>query len=265
MRRCRPASFEIPVSAGKTEGFEAVWQAMGGEKLSMGGEGQVTYIVHVPRGRPCRRMTLFFEAGAKRMLQKDRHIVGKAEVDHAFMRGYCVDRGAFDNSYWMTDETRFPSTVEVLVDDQVIDTLYLRNDWCDARGMLSWHAQPNDRLLDEGGFLRRSAADQDSREPATRHRAGGPLRADLPREGQRRSGAVRTRKRPLRLWHDPKSRKVKEARAPRLPNSAAGPFFCLHLNRPHPPHGRGGSVSRHDRNHQTGIRPHLTGGTKQEK
>ena len=89
--------------------------------------------------------------GAKRVLQKDRHIVGKAEVDHAFMRGYCVDRGSFDNSYWMTDETRFPSTVEVLVDDQVIDTLYLRNDWCDARGMLSWHAQPNDRLLDEAG------------------------------------------------------------------------------------------------------------------
>ena len=29
--------------------------------------------------------------------------------------------------------------------------LYLRNDWCDARGMLSWHAQPNDRLLDEAG------------------------------------------------------------------------------------------------------------------
>ena len=124
---------------------------MGGEKLSMGGEGQVTYIVHVPRGQAMRSMTLFFEAGAKRVLQKDRHIVGKAEVDHAFMRGYCVDRGSFDNSYWMTDETRFPSTVEVLVDDQVIDTLYLRNDWCDARGMLSWHAQPNDRLLDEAG------------------------------------------------------------------------------------------------------------------
>lgn len=147
-----PAGFvQIPVSSGKTEGFEAVWQSMGGEKLSMGGEGQVTYIVHVPRGQAMRSMTLFLEAGAKRVLQKDRHIVGKAEVDHAFMRGYCVDRGSFDNSYWMTDETRFPSTVEVLVDDQVIDTLYLRNDWCDARGMLSWHAQPNDRLLDEAG------------------------------------------------------------------------------------------------------------------
>lgn len=141
----------LPVSNGKTEGFEAVWQAMGGEKLSMAGEGQVTYTVRVPRGEDIQRMTIFFEAGAKRILQKDRHIVGKAEVDGAFMRGYLVDRGAFDNSYWMTDETRFPSTVEVEVDGHVIDTLYLHNDWADARGLLSWNAQPTDRLLDEAG------------------------------------------------------------------------------------------------------------------
>ena len=67
------------------------------------------------------------------------------------MRGYRVDRGAFDNSYWMTDESRFPSEVGVIVNGQVIDTLYLKNDWADARGMLSWHAQPVDDLLDEAG------------------------------------------------------------------------------------------------------------------
>ena len=67
------------------------------------------------------------------------------------MRGYRVDRGAFDNSYWMTDESRFPSEVEVIVDGQVIDTLFLNNDWADARGTLSWNVQPCDQLLDEAG------------------------------------------------------------------------------------------------------------------
>ena len=67
------------------------------------------------------------------------------------MRGYLVDRGAFENSYWMTDESRFPSEVEVLINGEVIRTLYLENDWADARGMLSWHYQPEERHLDEAG------------------------------------------------------------------------------------------------------------------
>ena len=142
---------EIPVAQGKTEGFEAVWQAMGGEKLSMGGEGQVSYAVRIPRGKDVNAITLYFEAGSKRILQKDRQIIGKKERDLGFMRGYRVDRGAFDNSYWMTDESRFPSEVEVIVDGQVIDTIFLQNDWADARGALSWNVQPCDRLLDEAG------------------------------------------------------------------------------------------------------------------
>ena len=97
---------EIPVAQGKTEGFEAVWQAMGGEKLSMGGKGQVSYSARIPRGKDVNAITLYFEAGSKRILQKDRQIIGKKERDLGFMRGYRVDRGAFDNSYWMTDESR---------------------------------------------------------------------------------------------------------------------------------------------------------------
>ena len=67
------------------------------------------------------------------------------------MLGYLVDRGAFENSYWMTDESRFPSAVEVLVNGEQIQTIALENDWADARGMLSWHRQPNHRKLDEAG------------------------------------------------------------------------------------------------------------------
>ena len=142
---------ELPVSQGKAEGFEVVWQAMGGKKLCMGGAGQVSFTTYLPSCPSLNGITLYLEAGAKRVLKKDRQIVEEKERDLGFMRGYRVDRGAFDNSYWMTDESRFPSEVGVIVNGQVIDTLYLKNDWADARGMLSWHAQPVDDLLDEAG------------------------------------------------------------------------------------------------------------------
>ena len=67
------------------------------------------------------------------------------------MRGYRVDRGAFANSYWMTDESRLPTDVEVVVDGTLVETIHMDNDWADARGMLSWHSQPNPRKLDEAG------------------------------------------------------------------------------------------------------------------
>jgi hypothetical protein len=51
----------------------------------------------------------------------------------------------------MTDESRFPSEVEVLINGEMIRTLHLENDWADARGMLSWHYQPEERHLDEAG------------------------------------------------------------------------------------------------------------------
>jgi len=91
------------------------------------------------------------EAGSKRVLKKDLKEVGEREPDLGFMRGYLVDRGAFENSYWMTDESRYPSEVEVLVNDAVIRTFTLENDWADARGILSWHYQSEPRKLDEAG------------------------------------------------------------------------------------------------------------------
>ena len=67
-----------------------------------------------------------------------------------------MDRGAFENSYWMADESRIPSEVEVLINGEPVDALHLENDWADARGMLSWHRQPNPRKLDEAPMASRS-------------------------------------------------------------------------------------------------------------
>ena len=143
---------DIPVCSGKPEGFSITWNALLNDKLCMGGKGEVSYEVALPAcEKPASEMILHFEASSKRVLNKDRKIIGDPEVDGSFMRGYLVDRGSFENSYWMTDDSRFPSSVDVLVNGVSVQTISLENDWADARGVLSWLRQPNHRKLDEAG------------------------------------------------------------------------------------------------------------------
>lgn len=142
---------EAVVSQGKVKGFGQVWTAHREEKLCLGGEGIVEYDFHLPQIGRIDRLTLHMELGSKRILKKDLQDSIAQERDLDFMRGYLVDRGAFRNSYWMTDESRLPTQVEVLIDGQSIADLTLHNDWADARGVLSWHYQSNPRLLDEAG------------------------------------------------------------------------------------------------------------------
>ena len=143
---------EIPVCSGKVESAAPVWTALLDDKLCIGGEGEVTFEVELPETfGALNDLSLYMEAGSKRVLKKDLKEIGDPQEDHGFMRGYLVDRGAFENSYWMTDESRHPSTVDVLVNGVLVQTLQLENDWADARGVLSWHRQPNHRKLDEAG------------------------------------------------------------------------------------------------------------------
>jgi len=142
---------EVPVCEGKAEDFAPVWTALQNDKLCMGGEGEVTYEIEIPDAGNLSDLTVYVEAGSKRVLKKDANEIGDPEADLGFMRGYLVDRGAFENSYWMTDESRFPSRVEVIVNGQSVTEFTLENDWADSRGTLSWHRQPNHRKLDEAG------------------------------------------------------------------------------------------------------------------
>ncbi len=142
---------ELPVSLAETTGFDWTWQTLGGDKLCLGGGGEARFQVSLPESALPNSIDIFMEAGSKRVLRKDRKEIGEPERDLGFMRGYLVDRGSFDNSYWMSDETRFPSEIEVLIDGKPIAEHTLQNDWADARGVLSWHAQPNPRKLDEAG------------------------------------------------------------------------------------------------------------------
>jgi len=143
----------LPVAGGRREGFSPAWTAMDGQKSNFGGQGTVHFSADVSRFAfpGLNGLQLIFEAGAKRVLARDLRADGEKEKPLNFLNGRHADRGDFENSYFMTDESRFPSTVEVLIDGEPIHTLYLQNDYADARGVLSWHAQKHPRHIDEAG------------------------------------------------------------------------------------------------------------------
>ncbi|UJF35777.1 hypothetical protein [Paenibacillus hexagrammi] len=55
------------------------------------------------------------------------------------------------NTYYMTDDERHESRVNVLIDGECIGSFVLPDDPADCRGVLSRHYQPAVDLLDEAG------------------------------------------------------------------------------------------------------------------
>jgi len=129
------------------------WNILDGLKVNGAGSGYLSYDVKVPEhmmNEDLKKLTLVFEASAKKLHGKDRSEKSKLGFD--YMRG----KGTFDpsrnpNSYPMTDTYKDPSLVKVKVNGQVVDVFYLEDDPADHRGVLSWHAQPRDRKLREAG------------------------------------------------------------------------------------------------------------------
>ena len=143
-------AIEIPVTSCASEGFTLRWGAIQNQKLCLGGSGAASF--EIPVAKEPGDIDIFLEAGAKRVLSKDMGSqLAKDEQDLGFMRGYQVDRGAFPNSYWMTDEEKPTSELTALIDGVEIARLTLVGDDADARGVLSWHYQPDIRKLDEAG------------------------------------------------------------------------------------------------------------------
>jgi len=129
------------------------WNILDGLKVNGAGSGYLSYEVEVPEhmlNEDLKKLTLVFEASAKKLHGKDR--TEKSELGSDYMRG----KGTFDpsrnpNSYPMTDSYKDPSLVKVKVNGQVVDVFYLEDDPADHRGVLSWHSQPRDRKLREAG------------------------------------------------------------------------------------------------------------------
>ncbi len=142
-----------PASFADARWSQKQWAVLDGRKVNGAGHGHFEYHVAWPDGLAPAQVggaTLVFEASAKRLHGKDRPGATYAEAD--FMRGAgSHDPSANPNSYPMTDTTPFPSEVRVRINGIAAETLPLRDDPADHRGVLSWHAQLRDKKLREAG------------------------------------------------------------------------------------------------------------------
>ncbi len=130
------------------------WNVLDGKKVNGAGSGYFEYTVPWPSGVSAgsvESVTLVAEVGAKQLFGKDR-VAGVAEGEGDYMRGKgLADPSLNRNAYPMTDETRFPSVVQVRANGILADQWMLGDDPADHRGILSWHNQIRDRYLRETG------------------------------------------------------------------------------------------------------------------
>ncbi len=129
------------------------WNILDGLKVNGAGKGYFSYEVALPASLnldEMKKVTLIFEASAKKLHGKDRP--KPTELGGDYMRGM----GTFDpsrnpNSYPMTDIYKYPTLVKVKVNGKVVDLFYLEDDPADHRGVLSWFSQLQDGKLREAG------------------------------------------------------------------------------------------------------------------
>jgi hypothetical protein len=144
-----------PAARSRASWSARAWEAMDGGKQNGAGSGFFEYRLPWPKDLRAEDVTgaaFLAELGAKELFGKDRVAGGKVEGD--FMRGKGThDPGLNPNAYPMTDGTRHPSAVRVVVNDVAAGLFDLPDDPADHRGLLSWHAQKRGEKprLDEAG------------------------------------------------------------------------------------------------------------------
>lgn len=129
------------------------WNVLDGLKVNGTGHGYFEYRIAWPEGMDAGKLagvSLLLEASAKQLFGKDREGAKAADGDFMLGRG-THDPGRLPNSYPMTDTVTFPSKVRIRVNGTVAGTFDLPDDPADHRGILSWHAQPQDKKLREAG------------------------------------------------------------------------------------------------------------------
>ena len=142
-----------PSSFTSAEWSRKQWNILDGLKVNGAGYGYFEYKVNIPENinlTDVDYVSLVFEASAKQLLGKDMPKSEKIEGD--YMRG----KGTFNNSispisYPMTDETRFPTSLRIRVNGEIVGNCILEDDPADHRGILSWYSQPKNKKLYEAG------------------------------------------------------------------------------------------------------------------
>lgn len=128
------------------------WSVLDGKKVNGAGQGYFEYRIPVPKTLNLARMKEAYflaEVSAKELFAKDRDGATLQNVN--YMLGGQVEPSKNPNAYPMTDETKFPSMVTVLINGQKAGSLVLPDDPADHRGVLSWHHQLKDKKLREAG------------------------------------------------------------------------------------------------------------------
>jgi hypothetical protein len=129
------------------------WNVLDGLKVNGAGHGYFEYRVAWPADLKASQLdgaSLVFEASAKQLFGKDRDKGDRVSGDFMLGKG-TVDPSLNPNSYPMTDETLFPSAVQVRVCGVPAGRTDLSDDPADHRGILSWHSQLRDKKLREAG------------------------------------------------------------------------------------------------------------------
>jgi len=144
----------IPPSEYIAKSWKYSWHALRDHKVNGGESGFFEYRIDLSNQAglsDAGNMEILFEAGAKMLLYKDKELIDVKPHDISYMHGAKADPGMNINSYFMTDEKRHSTRLEVLVNEEPVESLYLPDDPADSRGVLSWHYQENDRKLQEAG------------------------------------------------------------------------------------------------------------------
>mgnify|MGYP001417891891 CR=1 FL=1 len=144
----------IPVSRFAEHSWPYQWNAIQGHKVCGGAAGSFIYDIELPKREEyaaIHTMEIIFEASAKRLLKRNIEGGEYKRPDISFMHGAKADVEGNPNTYYMTDEQKHESRVEVRIDGETVESLVLPDDPADSRGVLSWHYQPESKRLDEAG------------------------------------------------------------------------------------------------------------------
>jgi hypothetical protein len=144
----------VPVSEFSSHSFPYQWNAIQGHKTSGGKEGRFEYEIKLPDPSEqaiIRNVEIIFEASAKRLLVRNVEGEGYVKSEISFMHGAEANTERNPNTYYMTDEERHESRIQVAIDEEPIESFLLPDDPADSRGVLSWHYQAVSNKLEEAG------------------------------------------------------------------------------------------------------------------
>ncbi|MFK7693002.1 glycoside hydrolase family 2 protein [Paenibacillus sp. HJGM_3] len=144
----------VPVGQFASHTFPHQWSAIQGHKANGARSGRFDYEIELPSREELPflgNVELVFEASAKRLLARNVEGDSYAKPDISFMHGADANTERNPNTYYMTDEERHESRIQVCIDGEPIESFLLPDDPADSRGVLSWHYQPVSNKLDEAG------------------------------------------------------------------------------------------------------------------